>query len=146
MDAERFEILAAAYGGDPRRWPVAEREAALAYQNAEGVGAERILFEARQLDAALDASPPAQVSHALRNAVLASAPEPLAERKAAGWLSGALFGEFGRGLMVASLSAAAVLGVAAGATVTQKVISEAQADAIIAEAGAPTLDEQEILG
>jgi len=147
MNAERFESLAAAYGGDPNRWPEADRDAALAFLAADRGTAERLLFEARQLDAALDASPAPAVSHALRDAILASAPRERAPaRSGGGFFHDLLFGGFGRGLMVAGLGAAAVLGVAAGATVTQNVIAGAQADAIVAEAGVPAFEDTEILG
>lgn len=147
MNAERFESLAAAYGGDPNRWPEADRDAALAFMVADRVAAERLLFEARQLDAALDASPAPAASHALRDAILASAPrERTPARVGGGFFHDLLFGGFGRGLMVAGLGAAAVLGVAAGASVTETVIAGAQTDAIVAEASAPAIDETEILG
>jgi len=145
MDRDRFENLAAAYGGDPRRWPAAERDAARAFLDADPE-AERLLFEARQLDAALDASPQPRVSRALRDAILAAAPQPGPEAKTGGFFHDLLFGGFGRGLMVAGLTAAAVLGVAIGAGVTQNVLSGVQAEAIVAEAGEPVLDELEILG
>ena len=109
------------------------------------IPAERMLFEARQLDAALDASPAPQVSAALRDAILAAAPKPGAQRRGGFWHD-LLFGGFGRGLMVAGLGVAAVLGVVVGAGVTQNVIAGVQSDALVAESGAPTIDEQEILG
>lgn len=147
MDAERFESLAAAYGGDPGRWPPEERAAALAFLAAHKATAERLLFEARQLDAALDASPAPAVSHALRDAILTAAPRPAPERpRGGGFFHDLLFGGFGRGLMVAGLGAAAVLGVAAGATVTQGVIAGVQDDALIAESGAPAIEDGETLG
>ena len=147
MDAERFEHLAAAYGGDPRRWPAAERDAALAFLETNGAEAERLLFEARKLDAALAAAPAPAVSHALRDAILAAAPRPASSgRSGGGFFHDLLFGGFGRGLMVAGLGAAAVLGVAVGAGVTQNVIAQAQAEALVAESGAPAIDEQEFLG
>src|SRR5690606_29901660 len=53
MTPERFETLIAAYGADPRRWPEAEREAALAF--AEGdPRAQTALAAERRLDALLD--------------------------------------------------------------------------------------------
>lgn len=73
MTAQRFADLAAAWGGDLRRWPEAEREAARAFAAADPSAAERVLFDARQLDAALDLSPRPAVSAALRDRVIASA-------------------------------------------------------------------------
>ena len=139
MDAQRFEHLAAAYGGDPRRWPLADRAQALAFLEADKPAAERILFEARQIDAALDSSAQPQVSHALRDAILAAAPQarpeprPLFDWKR--WLAPA-----------AGLVCAGVAGLYAGIVVMQQVTAGPQADALIAEAGALALDEQEFLG
>ena len=73
MNAERMRLLAEAYGADKRRWPRAERVAAEAFVAADPSQAERLLFDARQTDAALDASPRPMVSNALRDAVIASA-------------------------------------------------------------------------
>lgn len=140
MDAERFEALTAAYGADPRRWPLAERTGADAFMAADKMRAERILFEARLVDAALDASPTPQVSHALREAILASAPKPRAERKP-------LF-DFSRWAMAgAALACALVVGVMAGAGAVQRVTADAQADALIADVdNNVAMDDQEFLG
>jgi hypothetical protein len=146
MNAERFEHLAAAYGGDLRRWPAVERDAALAGLAADQLAAERILFAGRQVDAALEASPRPQVSQTLRDAILAAAPQPEPIRERRGKFEDLLFGAFGRGLALAGLGCAAVLGVGVGAMVTQGVIDEAQADAVIAESAALSADELEILG
>lgn len=139
MNAERFETLTSAYGADLRRWPAAERDAALAYMAADKVRAERILFEARQVDAALDASPAPQVSHALRDAILAAAPPPRPERRP-------LF-DFSRWAIAgAALACACVVGVMAGAGAVQRITADAQADALIADVADLPVDEQEILG
>jgi len=140
MDAERFETLTAAYGADPRRWPSAERARADAFMAADKARAERILFEARLVDAALDASPTPQVSHALREAILASAPQPRAERKP--------FFDFSRWAMAgAALACALVVGVMAGAGAVQRVTADAQADALIADVdNNVAMDDQEFLG
>lgn len=151
MDAERFEHLAAAYGGDPGRWPQAERTAALAFLAADKVAAERILFEARQVDAALDSSPQPQASRALRDAILAAAPQ--APVSAPVWTPVSAQVErkprfdWGRWLApAAGLVCASVVGLYGGAAVMQYVTADARADAFVAEAVAPSLDEQEILG
>ena len=139
MNAERFEHLAAAYGGDPRRWPQAERAQALAFLAADKAAAERILFEARQIDAALDASPQPQVSQALRDAILAGAPSEQPEREP-------LF-DWRRWLLpAAGLVCASVIGAVGGVTAMQRVTAGPSVDALVAEAGAPTPDELEILG
>lgn len=139
MDAERFEILTSAYGADVRRWPAAERPAALAFVEADRQRADRILFEARQVDAALDASPAPQVDPALRDAILAAAPRPRPAR--------APFLDLGRWAVAgAALACACVVGVMAGASAVQRVTADAQADALIADVADGPVDEQEILG
>ncbi len=139
MNAERFETLTSAYGADLRRWPAAERDAAVGFVAADKVRAERILFEARQVDAALDASLAPRISHALRDAILAGAPQPRPERKP--------FFDFGRWVVAgAALACACVVGVLAGAGAVQRITADAQADALIADVADLPVDEQEILG
>lgn len=58
MDMRRLEVLLDAYGADPARWPAAERAAALALL-ATDPAARAWLEQARRLDRALDALPPA---------------------------------------------------------------------------------------
>lgn len=58
MDMQRLEVLLDAYGADPARWPAAERAAALALLAADPA-AQAWLEQARRLDRALDALPPA---------------------------------------------------------------------------------------
>ena len=139
MNAERFETLTSAYGADLRRWPAAERDAALAFMAADKLQAGRILFEARQVDAALDASPTAEVSHALREAILAAAPQPRPEPKR--------FFDFSRWAVAgAALACACVVGIVAGAGAVERITADAQADALIADVADLPVDEQEILG
>jgi hypothetical protein len=52
MNAERFEVLTAAYGGDIGRWPQAERAAARDF--AKSAAAAQTLVRAADLDALLD--------------------------------------------------------------------------------------------
>lgn len=80
MDALRFEQLANAYGADFRRWPSAEREAAAAYAAEHRSESERLLFDARMIDAALDAVVAAQPTYELRQQVIAAAPQPRPRR------------------------------------------------------------------
>lgn len=140
MDAERFEALAAAYGAEPRRWPVAERAAAQAFMEADRAGAERLLFESRLVDAMLDASPVPAASVGLRDAILASGPQPRPDRRP-------LF-DIGRWAAAgAALACACVVGIVAGAGAVQRITADGQADAIIADAdGVVVLDEQEMPG
>ncbi len=106
MDQERLTTLAEAYGADPRRWPVRDREAAQALLAREPETG-RLLHAERALDAALEAWRTASPSHVLRAAVLRGAPRPARRpawlRAAGTWLSGA------------GLAAAAAAGVLVGA-------------------------------
>ncbi len=138
MDAERFEHLTAAYGATPDRWPETERTSALDFMAREPRLAERILFEARMIDAALDASPAPHVSHDLRDRILAAAPGPRAARRPLfAWPNWAA---------AAGLVAACAVGMVSGAAAMQQMTERATADAILADASELPLDEQEILG
>ena len=138
MTYERFETLADAYGGDLRRWPEAERAAARALLDSDPRGAA-LLAEADGLDALLDAAPRPTPSHALREAVIASAagaglkarrrgPGPLA------WLSGA------------GWAAAACAGVVFGVNLTSHLTADVQADAVLYQASLTSADDTEVLG
>lgn len=138
MTYERFEHLADAYGGDLRRWPEAEREAARALRDADPRAAV-LLREAYGLDALLDAAPRPVASHALREAIIASAagaglkarrrgPGPLA------WLSGA------------GWAAAACAGVVFGINLTSHLTADVQADAVLYQASLTSADDTEVLG
>lgn len=138
MDAQRFESLTAAYGADPGRWPQAERDAALAFHRDHRGVAERILFEARMIDAALAEAPAQAVGAGLRDRVLASAPRPRAKPERRGfaapaWLPGA------------GLAAACAVGLLVGSAAAERVAGPVQADQLIAEA-APGMDELEVAG
>jgi hypothetical protein len=116
MNRERFAALADAFGGDLRRWPEAEREAARAFREAQPAVCEPLLAEAGRIDAALDGIAALQPSAALRERILASAPQtrrPLVSlgrfRRAAPWLAP------GAGL-AAACAAGAWLGVIASHT------------------------------
>src|SRR5690606_40615752 len=72
IDLERLATLLDAYGGDPQRWPEAERDAALALI-AASADARRLHDEARRLDALLDALPAATPSPDLEERIVAAA-------------------------------------------------------------------------
>jgi hypothetical protein len=138
MTYERFEYLVDAYGGDLRRWPDAEREAARALRDADRGGGVWVRV-ADGLDALLDAAPRPAPSHALREAVIASAagaglrgrrrgPGPLA------WLSGA------------GWAAAACAGVVFGINLTSHLTADVQADAVLYQASLTSADDTEVLG
>ena len=138
MTYERFETLADAYGGDLRRWPEAERAAARALLDSDPRGAA-LLAEADGLDALLDAAPRPVATHALREAVIASAagaglkarrrgPGPLA------WLSGA------------GWAAAACAGVVFGLALTSHMTANVRADTVLYQASLSGADDTEVLG
>ena len=138
MNAERLKILADAYGADPRRWPQAEREAATALLTADPA-AERLLFEARQIDLALDAAPRPAVSHALRERVIATAATAgLSPRRGRFdklmWLSGA------------GWAAACAAGVVAGMNLSSPFVTAVEADAVLYQATLEAMDDTEVLG
>lgn len=141
MNAERMRDLAEAWGGDLRRWPTAEREAAKAFARTQPEAAERALFHARQLDAALDAAPRVVVSAELRDRVIASA-------QAAGLKGRATWPGLRRLLWIggASWAAAACAGVMFGLTLTNDLERQAQLDMVLDQASAGGLDDVAVLG
>ena len=141
MNAERLKQLAEAYGADKRRWPEAERKAAEALIGSDGPWADRILFDARQTDAALDASPRPMVSNALRDAVIASAMAAGLSPKKARIVWDRLVLWAGAGW-----AAAACAGVIAGANLTLHLTADDQADAVLYQAGLAGVDDTEVLG
>lgn len=73
MDLERLERLLDAYGASPERWPVEERQAALALLDRSAEARARRDLAA-QLDALLDAAPAPEPSRDLVARILAAAP------------------------------------------------------------------------
>lgn len=108
MSLERFAEIVAAYGAEPRAWPEAERDAALALC-AQSPSAREIRDEAGALDALLADSEAPKADLALESRIMAdfrkgrSSSIPFANRA------------FGAGAIAASL----VLGVTAGWIVLQ---------------------------
>lgn len=103
MNAERFQTLAGAYGGDLLRWPSSEQAAARAFM-ADDRRCADWLAEASALDKLLAAAPQGHQNDLLRERIIRSAPKPAAvtPRRTA-WVSWA------------GLAAACVAGVIAGA-------------------------------
>ena len=140
MNAQRFQNLAEAYGADLRHWPEAERGAARAFMDADPHGAERLLFEARQMDLVLDASSRAVVSHDLRERVIALAATAGLKPRARfafgrlAWASGA------------GWAAACAAGVLVGLNLSQPAVSRAEADAVLYQSQLLALDDTEVLG
>ena len=73
MDMTRFQELVAAYGGDVRRWPAAERETAQEFAGREPAAA-RLLADAADLDRLLDAGAAAVPPADLAARIVASLP------------------------------------------------------------------------
>lgn len=124
MNAERFQMLADAYGGDIRRWPQGEQAPAWRWLE-DNERARSMLVNAGALDALLNASAPLMASCPLRERVIASAPlrRPVWGRPAA-WMSGA------------GLAAACAAGVLLGASYSSLVLPAPQEDVLTQTASA----------
>ena len=107
MNEDRFSALAGAYGGEIARWPVADREGAIAFAAAHPELAAALAGDAAALDAAMDAWPDADPGHDLRESIIAAAPRERRMGRLWRWVAGAGIGM--------GLAAAAASGVAAGA-------------------------------
>lgn len=142
MDEARLRELADIWGGDLRRWPLADAEAARAWTVVNPGLAERALFEARQLDAALDASPRPAVSTALRDRVIAAS--GVAGLKARQGLSAALKRLFWIGGV--GWAAAACAGIVFGTTLGSQMAAEQQTDLVLEQALVTGLDDTTVLG
>jgi hypothetical protein len=112
MDRTRFDALLEAYGADMARWPEADRAEAEAF--AAAPEAQASLHAARALDRLLDAYQAEAPSLALRQRILARAPQARAARgwrlTGAVWLSGAS--------LAAACAAGLVVGISLGGTMT----------------------------
>lgn len=74
MTLQRFSALLDAYGADARRWPSAERAAAVAFAR-DSAAASALLAEAAALDAMLDTDVVAAASPQAHRALLAALPQ-----------------------------------------------------------------------
>ncbi|WP_246707244.1 hypothetical protein [Mesorhizobium sp. NZP2077] len=79
MDARRFAALAEAYGGDLRRWPQAEREAASAFAPSET--GQAISRKAGTLDARLDSYSVPHPGKALHDKIMRTADRHIVRRR-----------------------------------------------------------------
>jgi hypothetical protein len=102
MDAERFEQLIEAYGGESARWPQADRAPALRYLAATPA-AHATRARALRLDEMLGAWAGPAASAALRDRIAAAAPAVRTLHLRDLWVSGV------------GLAAACVIGLAVGA-------------------------------
>lgn len=71
MNIQRFSEILMAYGGNPRHWPVYERDAALDLLQHSN-DAQHLQQQALQLDQLLNAAPMPQLSAALQKRILKS--------------------------------------------------------------------------
>lgn len=127
MDMARLAEILDAYGADDRRWPRAEREAALALLS-RSPDARALRDQAAALDTLLDVPAPPAPSPELKAAILAAARRPEWRQ----WL--AEFWPLGPAWQPASaLAAAVVLGVAVGIGAPDLVLPNG-GDALVAEA------------
>jgi hypothetical protein len=101
MTGGRFEAILDAYGADPRRWPAAERAAALAFA-AANPSAPALLAAAADLDGAIHMTAPDAAAAPLREAIVASA-KMTPRRRRPLWWAGA-----GLGAALAGAAAGAV--------------------------------------
>jgi hypothetical protein len=141
MSETRFADLAAAWGGELRRWPLEHQAAARALVDARPVATGRLLFEARQLDAALETAPGLPVSAELRDRVIAAAAE-------AGPGARAVWPGLRRLLWIGGTgwAAAACAGVVFGVTLTAPKTVEPEVDILLDAAAVTGLEDPEWLG
>ncbi len=104
MTLERFQALLDAYGGDPKRWPEGERQAAQLFAESTAE-ARRLLGEARALDRFLDGAETAPATRALEDRILAGFPAR----------GGSAPSSSGRWIPAAAVAASLALGLITGA-------------------------------
>lgn len=125
MDLKRFTEVMDAYGGNPARWPLTEREAARAFLR-DSAEARALVADVASLDSALDAAEEVSVPAALMGRVLAS-------RQAGGALAGKLRALWpGRQIWrpAFALAMSAVLGLGVGLSVPVFPIADDDDDGI----------------
>jgi len=134
MTRERFKMLVEAYGADPRRWPEAEREAALRFVESD-VEAQRILEEVRALDRIIDFADTAPVTPELRARILSAiAPRSQAARTSARLRAWAP--QTPQWIPLAAFAASLLLGLGAGALIPSLAgLDEPQGEAALLALG-----------
>lgn len=147
MKAERFQAIVEAYGADPARWPEAERDAALAFADQAGDVAQAVLAEARALDAGLAGHAAPLPDAAAFDRALKGAGTALTRQSRGGGfrLPGFRLDRF-RLASGAGLMAAACAGVMFGATLSDRLTADVQADAVLYQATLSGIDDTEVLG
>ena len=125
MTLDRLRAIVDAYGGDPVRWPAAERAAGEALL-ARSAAAQTLIAAAADLDAALDSVSALQPTPAMRARILAAAPRPPAPsflaRLREDWRE--FFAELGGWRMASTvLAASLVLGILSGGLLSERLSS-----------------------
>lgn len=115
MQLQRFRELVEAYGGDPRRWPAAERAPAAALL-AGSPEAQALLAEAGALDRLLDRTPPLSPPILDAERLIARVTGAVQERPIAHSIGAIQPPTRGLWLRAAGLAAAAVIGFMVGWT------------------------------
>lgn len=141
MTLDRLTVLADAWGGDLRRWPVADRAEA-ERMLAVDPEARAVLEAASAFDALLSTSPQPRASAALRDRVIASASraglKPRAARRF--WFDRLVLASG------AGWAAAACAGIIVGLGLTPHMTADVQADAVLYQATLAGVDDTEVLG
>jgi len=111
MTLERFAELVEIYGAEPRRWPEAHRQAAIAFTEDHPGEAASILETARRLDEALDHYVVPGPSAKLVRIIMESAPSiRAAARRMRLWKQGASFAAVGlAGALIGALAIAVLV-------------------------------------
>ena len=104
MNKDRFFSIVDAYGAEPRRWPDADREGALAFAEVEAEAGAH-LRRAAEIDRVLDENRPLAPSPAMRRRILNAAPTAARDAGRINWWAPS-----------AGLVAAGVAGLMFGAT------------------------------
>lgn len=110
MTPERFAELVDIYGAEPRRWPEAQRQSAVAFMENRPEEVEPVLRAARKLDAILDRYVVPGPGARLIGVIMESAPlVRTAARRVQLWRQGASFAAVGLAGALAGALAIAVL-------------------------------------
>jgi ferric-dicitrate binding protein FerR (iron transport regulator) len=124
MNAERFETLADAYGGDIAHWPAAEQDEARAWSAAHPDAAD-ILVQADALDALLSTADRFKPGLEFQQRVVASFPRrPALVSRPRTWVSGA------------ALAAACAAGVIIGVNFSDRLLSDPATESAVQTATA----------
>ncbi|MDP6705978.1 MAG: hypothetical protein QF893_06525 [Alphaproteobacteria bacterium] len=137
LSLERLQELLDAYGAEPARWPVAEREAALTLLDASAE-ARRLSAAAARLDAALDEVSALRPSAALTGRILEARP------RAQGSWRAIVFGAMPLWRPAAAFALALVLGLGLGWTRAWPPAAEAPVEIDVAAIAFPSNGEEEV--